>query len=213
MPHAPESHNRRTPAESRTVIQRAIVILCLSLAAACSDTELVGLHVRLETGGAGSFTARSVVIPNEASGAEGRTQGVQWKERAALLSSQGSFADIGQLQFGGIRFLGGTRRDEMPRLRVFVPRGPDAAWVAALVPDAEARRRAAKVYDPTGKTREIAGAIRIEVQFPETVISSGAEPRGRGVETSHERNRAWLVIPVTSALEKGDELVWDVSWK
>lgn len=192
---------------------RAAACCLLSLLAACSDTELVGIHIRLDANGSGVLTARSLTEPQEPGAAEARTQGVQWKDRAALSCSQGTFAQLSELQFGGIRFMGGMRRDEMPRLRIFVPRGPDVGWARALVPDLEGRRRSAKVYDPSGKTREIASGIRIEVQFPDTVISSGVEPRGRGVEASHERNRAWLIVPVTTALDKSDELVWDVSWK
>jgi hypothetical protein len=202
------------PGTIGSVMPQAAVASCLlCLLAACSDSELVGIHLRLDASGGGVITARALLEPQEAGPAEARTQGVTWKDRAALSSSQGTFAQVSELQFGGIRFLGGLRRDEMPRLRVFVPRGPDVAWAKVLVPDLEGRRRSAKVYDPSLKTREIAGAIRIEVQFPDTVISSGVEPRGRGVEAVHERNRAWLIIPVTTAQDKGDDLVWDVSWK
>jgi hypothetical protein len=193
---------------------RAAATSCLlCLLAACSDSELVGIHVRLDANGGGVITARALLEPQEPGPAEARTQGVTWKDRAALTSSQGAFAQISELQFGGIRFLGGMRRDEMPRLRITVPRGPDVVWAKALVPELAARQRAAKVYDPSLKTREIAGALRIEIQFPDTVISSGVEPRGRGVEAVHERNRAWLIIPVPTAQDKGDDLIWDVTWK
>lgn len=195
---------------------RAILLflLCLSpLLGSCSGSELVGIHIALEANGSGTLTARALVAPPDAAPAEGRTQGVQWRDRAALLASQGTFADIGQLQFGGIQFFGSTRRDQMPRIRVVVPRGPDSVWVKALTPDAEVRRRTAPVYDPTGKTKEIADAIRIEIRFPDTVVSAGVEPRGRGVDAGYERNQAWLIVPVRAALERGEDLVWDVSWK
>ena len=101
----------------------------------------------------------------------------------------------------------------MPHLRVFVKRHPDLAWVQSLVPDQATRRDLARVHDPTGKTREIGDAIRLEVQVPDTVVSTGVQPAGRGIDTQHERNVAYLVLPVQNLLEKGDELVWDVSWK
>jgi hypothetical protein len=179
---------------------------------ACSDTELVGLHLRLQADGTGVLTTRTLVQPTEPGPAETRTQGVVWQDRATLSFSQGTFQNVKNLKFGEIYCGGDPLSSDRPGLRIFVPRGPDMAWVQALAPNAETRRKLAKVYDPTGKTAELAGTVRIELQLPANVIATGVLPTGRGIEADHERNRAWLSIPVQTALEKGDELVWEISW-
>lgn len=187
-------------------------VAALLALASCSDAELVGLHLRLQADGTGTLTTRTLVQPTEPGPAETHTQGVVWLDRATLCFSQGTFQNIGNLKFGEIHCGGDPQNADRPGLRIFVPRGPDVRWVQALVPNAETRRKLAKVYDPTGKTAELASAVRIELQLPANVIASGVLPTGRGIEADHERNRAWLSIPVQTALEKGDELVWEISW-
>jgi hypothetical protein len=81
------------------------------------------------------------------------------------------------------------------------------------VPDEPTRRALAAVQDPNNQSKEIAATIRLEVQFPDTVVSSGVEPAGRGIEATHERNRAHLILPVRNLLQPGSDLIWDVSWK
>lgn len=180
---------------------------------ACSDTELVGLHVNLRADGSGVLTSRTLLEPKEAGPAEAKAQGVTWEQRAVLSLSQGSFNAVQALQFGDIRFAGKTGDGEIPRLRVYVPRGPEAAWVKALAPDQETRRRLAKVQDPSGKTREIGENLLLEIQLPGLVISSGVLPSGRGVEATHERGKATLLVPAQTAIEKGEDLVWDITWR
>jgi len=154
-------------------------------------------------------------VPSTAIGpAEGRSAGVAWDARANLYCSQGRFTNLGEVKFGEgeVRF-SVAMGEELPRLRVFVQRGPDVKWINALVPDAENRKAMAPIYDPSGKTKSVADAVRIEVMVPGQVISSGVQPSGRGIEAVHERSRAYLVVPVRTAQEKGEELVWDISWK
>jgi hypothetical protein len=196
-------------------LPRSLWLLLLALLTACSETELVGLHIALAKDGSGTLTARALQAANSPGPAEARARGVQWQTRANLMSSQGTFRSLADLAFGDgeLRFL--SRKDEvdLPHLRLILRRGPELSWVQALVPDQETRRTLAKVHDPTGKTREIADTIRIEVQVPDAVVSSGVQPAGRGIEATHERNRAYLILPVQTITERGDDLVWDVSWK
>jgi hypothetical protein len=190
-----------------------IIPFALLLLTACADAELVGIHIALTKDGSGTLTARALQATSAPGPAEARMQGVQWQVRANLWSSQGSFRSLSDLVLGDreVRFL--TTNEEMPHLRVIIKRGRDLAWVQALVPDQETRKALARVHDPNSKSREIADSIRLEVQFPDTVISSGVEPAGRGVEATHERNRAYLILPVQTLQQPGDDLVWAVSWK
>ena len=134
----------------------------------------------------------------------------RWQARANLSSSQGAFRNLSDVAFGDgeLRFL--TTNEDMLHLRVVVKRGRELSWVESLVPDPETRRSLAIVHDPSGKTKEVADIIRIEVQLPEAVVASGVQPAGRGIEAAHERNRAYLLLPVEVLLEPGEDLVWDI---
>ena len=194
-------------------ILRAVLLPCVLLLAACSDTELVGLHINLTEDGSGTLTARSLQPATVPAPAEGKARGIQWQARASLNSSQGAFRSLSDVAFGDgeVRFL--TTNEDMPHLRVVIKRARELAWVQSLVPDQATRRSLAIVHDPSGKTTEIADTIRIEVQLPDAVVASGVQPLGRGIEASHERNRAYLLLPVEGLLEPGEDLVWDISWK
>jgi hypothetical protein len=192
---------------------RLVSCLLLACLCSCSGGELVGVHVNLQADGTGTVTVRTLMQPTSTGAAESRAQGVNWQSRAGLAAAQGSFQQINDLKLGngGIRFLAELGNDH-PNLRVLLQRGPDVAWVTALVPDKETRMAMAKVYDPTGRTREIGDVLRIEVAVPGQVFASGVRPSGRGVEAAHEGKHAYLLVPVRTALEAGDELEWSFSW-
>lgn len=192
---------------------RLLALALPSLLVACSGGELVGIHLLLAKDGSGTVTTRSLVQPTAAGPSEAKVEGVSWTARASLVAVQGSFAQLGDVRVGkGLRFTTRIGEDQ-PSLRVFVQRGPDAAWLSALVPDETARRAMAKVYDPTGKTREVGDTIRLEIEVPGEVIASAVQPGGRGVEADRERRRAFLLLPARTMAEAGDELVWDVTWR
>ena len=90
--------------------------------------------------------------------------------------------------------------------------GIDEVVILDITATLEKRQAMAKVYDPTGRTKELGDVVRLEISVPGKVISSGVEPSGRGIEAAHESKRAYLLIPVRAALEKGNDLVWSVSW-
>ncbi|MCA8949358.1 MAG: hypothetical protein KDE27_07635 [Planctomycetes bacterium] len=195
---------------------RILLLLPLLLLTACGGGELVGVHIALADNGTGTVTARALVEP-ESNRAEAAIQGVGWTPngRAALLASQGTFQQLSDVVIGGsggLRFsptLGG----EQPSVRVYVPRGPNVDWLRALVPDRATRVRLAKVYDPSGKTREAGELIRIELEVPGDVVASAVHPTGRGVEADRERKRAFLLLPARTIAEGGEELVWDITWR
>ncbi len=188
--------------------------LALAVLAACSGGEVVGVHLRLDKDGSGLLTTRALVQPREDSSGEVRVSGVTWTGRAALVCRQGRFQRIQDVALagGGVRF-STPGSDDRPSLRIYLQRGPAAEWVRALVPDEATRRAMASVYDPTDKTKQIGDTLRIELSLPSDVITSGVLPTGRGVEAAREGRRAYLLLPVRSALEDTEELVWDISWK
>lgn len=194
-------------------MRKLALITCLWLAA-CSGSELVGVHVALQPDGSAVVTTRALVDGPTPSPAEAAAKGVAWGVRAALVYSQGSAKDLGQLQFGdqSLRFL--PRLDGEPRtLRVIAQRGPNAGWVKALTPAAGSRQGLAKVYDPSGKTSDVADVLRLEVAGLSDVVSSNVLPAARGVAADREGPRAFLVIPASTATAAGPDLVWDITWK
>ncbi len=198
----------------RPRITLLFLLLTLLALSACSGGELVGVYVNLAKDGSGKLTTRALVEPKADGAAEMRVGGVEWTGRAALVSRQGTFARINDVTLAGtgVRF-STPGSDDRPSLRVYVQRGPGAEWVRALVPEETARRAMARIYDPTGKTNEIGDTIRLEIAVPSDVVTSGVLPAGRGLEAAREGRRAYLLIPVRTALEAGEELVWDISWK
>lgn len=192
---------------------RLLSLFGLLALGACSGGELVGIHVQLQKDGSGTVTMRALMEPTTTGAAESDAQGVTWQSRAGVVCAQGSFQQIDQLKLGdgGVRFVA-ELGDVRPSMRVFLARGPDTAWVEALVPDRDERRAMAKVYDPTGRTAEVGDVLRIEVAVPGQVFASGVRPTGRGVEASHEGKRAYLLVPVRTALEAGEEFEWSFSW-
>jgi hypothetical protein len=187
-------------------------LLTLSLAS-CSGGELVGVHVSLHKDGSGLVTLRGLFEPTTTGAGEAKAQAVTWTSRAGVTCTQGKFDKINDLQIGdgGIRF-SAQLADDRPNVRVFVRRGPDAAWITALVPDQSKRQAMAQIYDPTGRTKEIGDVLRLEVSVPGEVFGSDVRPTGRGIEAGNEGKRAYLLIPVRTGLEAGDDLEWTFSW-
>ena len=192
----------------------SLLFLLLTSLCACSGGELVGVYINLEKDGSGKLTTRALVEPKADGASELRVGGVEWTGRAALVSRQGTFTRLGDVALAGtgVRF-STPATDDRPSLRVYVQRGPGAEWVRSLVPEETARRAMARIYDPTGKTTDIGDTIRLEIAVPSDVVTSGVLPAGRGLEAAREGRRAYLLIPVRTALETGEELVWDISWR
>lgn len=184
----------------------------LLLLCSCSGGELVGIHVTLNKDGSGLVTTRALVRPAPGP-AENQAQGVAWTAHAGVACAQGTFQHIKDLKLGdgGITF-DADLSDARPNLRVKLARGPNAAWVKSLVPELKERREMAKVYDPTGRTNEVGDVLRIEIATPGEVFASGVRPAGRGVEAAQEGKRAYLLLPVRTALEAGEEFEWSFSW-
>jgi hypothetical protein len=193
---------------------RPLLALSFLSLAACSGGELVGVHIALQKDGTAVVTTRALVDGPAPSPAEGATKGAAFGSRGALVYSQGTVKDLGQLQFGDESLKLLPRLDGEPKsLRVILQRGPTAGWVKALTPAAPTRQNLAAVYDPSGKTREIADVLRLDVAGLTDVVSSNVLPAARGVAADHESNQAFLVVPANTATTAGPDLVWDITWK
>jgi hypothetical protein len=146
---------------------RTFSSLCVLLAllfTSCAGNELVGVHVSLQNDGSGLVTTRMLMEPQAAGSPEANAQGVTWKGRAGLVCAQGSFQHLRELKLGGgsLHFVADLEGVNTS-LRVFVKRDPNAQWVRDLVPEQAQRQAMAKVYDPTGRTKEIGDVLRLEI--------------------------------------------------
>lgn len=197
----------------RTPILTSFLLPLLLATTACSGGELVGVHVALAKDGSGTVTVRSLAPQDKATAAEAAAKGASWQVRAALVSSQGRFDKIADLKLADGEISFSPQLDgERPGLRVTVRRGPTVRWLGQLTPEKGTRETLAKAYDPTGRTREIGDVVRLEVEAPGQVITSGVLPTGRGVEADRDGAKAILLLPVRTAREAGDDFVWDISW-
>jgi len=190
-----------------------LLLIVLSALCSCGGGELVGVHVDLAADGSGTLTLRTLSAVEEQPDAAKRTKGAKWNLHAGLISSQGSFAKVGELDLadGDVTFAPQLDSDR-PGLRVTLKRGEGTRWVSLLTPDRAARKKLAKAYDPTGRTNEIGDVLRLEIQVPGKVITSGVLPTGRGVEADRDDRKAILLLPVRTVMDKGDDFVWDISW-
>jgi hypothetical protein len=189
------------------------LLSALALAgASCSDSDVIALRLQVNSDLSGTITASALAIPDAPGGVEGSFRGVEWTDRAVLACQRGRFSDLRMLTFEDLKFRVSVS-EEMPRLRVILPRGDDARWFRVLAPPREQRRRVAETFDPTGELRDPAGSIKLELTLPGPVIASGVAPRGRGVEADRTKQTATLIVPVDAALAGGEALVWDVSWR
>lgn len=187
--------------------------LCLFFAA-CSGNEIVGIHIALQKEGPALVTTRALVDGPQPSPIEVIATGASWSKRAALVHSRGEVAKLEDLRFADDSLKFSPRLDAEPRtLRVRLQRGATAGWVRALTPVQSKRRELAAIYDPRGKTPEVGDVVRLEIAGLTDANSSSVLPSARGVEAGRDGTRAWLVLPVETILDGGEELVWDISWK
>lgn len=195
-------------------VLHAALLIIVTLLTACSGNELVGVHIKLAKDGTGTVTTRSLVEPTAPGPAETAAAGVSWQARASVQAALGTFRQLDDVKLGGdgLRFKANLGGDQ-PSIRVYLTRGPGAAWANALIKDQATRRQMAQVYDPSGRTREVGDVIRLELEVPGDVVASSVHPVGRGVEAERERKRAFLLLPARTVLTAGEEMVWDVTWR
>jgi hypothetical protein len=176
---------------------------------ACSDSDVIGVYIKVAEDRSGSITTHSLKVPNVAGPAESEIKAVSWSQRANLFSSTGSFQDISDLRIGEVRF-----SFQGKHLQVTLPRGPAVRWYRFFAPDADEQELAALTFDPTGKAKNVGTMVKFDVQVPGEVVSEGVNPKGiRNVSFESDGTNASLWVPLRAMREQGDELTWSVTWK
>jgi hypothetical protein len=200
-------------ARRRLAVQIAALVLGAMLPAGCGDSAVAAIRLDLQPDFSGSITASSLLVPEEPGPTEALCTGAQWQERATLYCAHGQFQSVSELAVADIRFEGGTTPAGFSYLKVTLPRGEAARWLAAMAPAKAERAAVERAFDPR---RELGGAseqVAVEVDVPGPIVSNGVTPHARGVATDHTSRRAQLLVPVDRALEQGEPWVWLVTWK
>ncbi|HLU38374.1 MAG TPA: hypothetical protein VK081_03255 [Planctomycetota bacterium] len=189
-------------------LRRGVAGLLLALVG-CSDAEPIGIHVKVAADGTAVVTCRSLHLSSDAGPMEAGSRGIEWQERAVLFASRGRVADLNELRLLDVE----VRRTGPTSLRLSFPRGPDVKWHAALAPSAEGRSAAAAALDPSQPSTSVGDTIRIEVETDSEVTAAGHAPIARMVKSEKDGTRALLWIPVATARESGEPIVFDVVWR
>jgi hypothetical protein len=190
-----------------------VSVACL-LGSACGEEDLTSIRLSLREDGSGTITVVSVEAPAEGAAVEGAVSGVTWKKRVSVNAAAGDFADPSRLKVADISFDWGVGDGGMGRLRVMVPLGADRRWVRTIAPIPEDQRsELAETFDPTGKIKTISASVRIVVELPRDVVSSGAAPAGRGITASHKKNTATLTVPVDLKAARDESAHWHITWQ
>jgi hypothetical protein len=143
---------------------------------------------------------------------EGR--GVQWDSRVQLVATSGTFATLAELSLEDVTFDAGPSGERLDYAEVTLPRGADARWPRNLVPLSEEERvRAASTLDPEGDHPDAGRIVKFELTLPGRVIGHGLTARAHGAKEKAEGNVATLTIPIESALDDDEPLVWHVTWR
>ena len=182
--------------------------------AACDESDLAAIRLRIAEDLSGTVTASGVRIPHEAGPIEAGTRGAVWTDRAEVVCAAGRFESLTALAIEDLAFAAGTTADGISYVQVTVPRGPETRWARLLSPlSTEERRKGATTLDPTGRLREIGSPLKVEITLPGAVVAHGVVPEVRRVQEEVEGNRATLLVSAEAAQTEGRALVWQITWR
>lgn len=195
------------------VLRALLPLVPLFVASACTDSDATSLRIRLALDLSGEVNASALSMPEEATPLESASSGIEWQDRGRILFSAGRFADLNQLVIEDLRFAAEARQDGPSYVRVTLPRGPEARWYQLFTTsDAARRERMARALDPEGRADKIGTSVKLVIETPAPVISTGFHPNVRGAKTDSDAEEASLVLPL-DALSSGEgDIVWDVAW-
>lgn len=195
---------------NRSILGALVAGASLSLAG-CDD-DLTSIRITLGKDGSGTVKVASVAVPEPLGAAESAIRGALWSNRVSVNALAGAFDDVSQLAVAGITFSRAVH-DGCCTLEVVVPLGTNNKWAAVLAPLSETQRtELAQVIDPSGKTKSIGSSLKIIVELPGEVVSSGALPGSDGISASHKAKIATLTVPVGATVSYHDSVKWHMTW-
>lgn len=199
---------------------RSLRLLPLALGAllaawlgACDGSDAVSLRIRLHADLSGEVTASMLTMPEEPNELEQASTGIAWGDRARLVFSTGKFTDIGEVQIGDLTMRGEVAEDGISHVRVTLPRGEGTRWHKLFTTDDVKRReRMAKAIDPEGGIARVGSTIKIVIETPSPVTSTGVRSNARGLKAEHEKLIASLLVPLDAVVDGEGTIEWHVIW-
>ncbi len=197
---------------------RQLWIPILALAAAtfagCDETDLVAIRIRLREDLSGTVMTSALAKPTADGAMQAESQGAAWESRVDVACASGKFDSLSALKLADLSFSSGQAEGGLHFVKVTLPRGDQARWPRALMPlSADERTRAASALDPSGKSPNVGTVIKIEIELPAPVVSSGLTGKTRGTKASSEAEVATLVVPFETATTAGESIHWHVTWQ
>jgi hypothetical protein len=194
---------------------KAVFLSALLLVlSACDETDAVAIRVRLHEDFSGQVTTSNVALLESEAPLQQATQGVEWQSRAQIVCAAGHFAALGSVKMADIEWNTGDGGGGLAFVRIALPRGQSARWHKLLVPlSAEERTQAAAALDPSGRSKNVASMIKIEIELPSAVVGNGLTGRTRGIKAKAEGTTATLIVPLDVAAAEGDPIVWHLTWQ
>ncbi len=190
----------------------SFVVLALS-ASGCDETDLVSIRIWLKSDHSGTIATSNLLFPADAGPLERASQGAVWQDRVNVACAAGTFDDLSKLRIEDIVFEAGGTPGGFSFVQVTLPRGPGVRWPGALSPGSTAdRERVTKVFDPTGKAKNVGSRIKLEIHLPARVAAHGTPPNAPESEEEIDKERASLLLPLDTALKGNDPLVWHLTW-
>lgn len=186
----------------------------LLLLSACDETDVVAIRIRLRDDFSGRVTTSNVALMPVDSPLQQATQGVEWQSRAEILCGAGQFTALSAVKLADIGLNAADGGDGLAFVRVSLPRGEQASWHKLMVPLSDAERTSsAAAIDPSGRTKNVASTIKVEIELPSAVVGNGLTGRAHGIKVKAEGSTATLVIPLEVAQSAGDPVVWHLTWQ
>ncbi len=181
--------------------------------AGCDEEDLTSIRVSVNADGSGTIMASAVAVPQEPTGIERGTVGATWSDRVTVTAAVGTFDSLTQLVVGGISFNHDVSASGMMTLSVVLPLGAETQWAKMISPMSPAQRgESARAFDRAGKIKSLGATLKMVIELPNEVVSTGVTPRLSGVSPSNKHNTAVLLIPVDTALEATGSLRWHLTW-
>lgn len=186
----------------------------LPLLAACDEEDVVSVRVKLREDLSGTVVTSGLVPATEPSALERTVEGATFEGRTQIAASSGRFAQVGALRVSDVEFSAGEGEGGFRYLQIKVPQGAASLWPDVFVPISEDDRvRALGALDPSGQAKDAGSYLKIEIECPSKVVSSGLVGKVKGTKSTTDGSTATLILPIQASKSAPDSLVWHLTWQ
>lgn len=191
-----------------------LLILCAGCLSGCDETDLVAIRIHLKDDLTGTVATSALAQPTVEGALQVESQGATWESRVDVACAAGRFESLSGLKLADLVFHAGEAGDGLCFVKLVLPRGEQARWPRALVPlSSEERGKASSAIDPSGGTKNVGSVIKVAIELPKSVVSSGLTGKTRGTKATYEGAVATLVVPLDTAQSEGESIVWHLTWQ